>query len=322
MWQTGRKWWSQTGCKQPEEVPSFHFFPSTGRPPICAFNPHLLATPIFLLFYHHCPAPKLPFSSSHAFSPQSSAGFLQPPSLFSLSPPLSPFFSSYLWKRHFKSLPVWISLVSCVFLPVNNPESRLSLFPSLSICQSAPPLNWKPLRPTSTHSIRAARLLLRLPFSAKIPFFFSFVPTARALENANRRPPKLKLGLFQITEIKGLKLRVLPPLSEQFLLGKNAATQRRWRGRSGCKRWNDFLQRRRGAGRENFGELLGRKGFSRCQIFACKRVGNESKQLVGFRGKLHIKIGDRSSPALLKLGAYICATDKTWKESLPSPSSC
>lgn len=107
-------------------------------------------------------------------------------------PPAS-FFSSYLWKRHFKSLPVWISLVSCVFLPVNNPESRLSLFPSLSICQSAPPLNWKPLRPTSTHSIRAARLLLRLPFSAKIPFFFSFVPTASALENANT-DPKLKLG--------------------------------------------------------------------------------------------------------------------------------
>lgn len=108
------------------------------------------------------------------------------------SPPLSPppLFSSYLWKRHFKSLPVWISLVSCVFLPVNNPESRLSLFPSLSICQSAPPLNWKPLRPTSTHSIRAPRLLLRLPLSAKIPFFFSFVPTARALENANTDPRK------------------------------------------------------------------------------------------------------------------------------------
>lgn len=159
-------------CKQ---LLSSSYFTITVLLPNCLFPPHML------------------------FSPQSSAGFLQPPSLTlslpSLPLSLSPFFSSYLWKRHFKSLPVWISLVSCVFLPVNNPESRLSLFPSLSICQSAPPLNWKPLRPTSTHSIRAARLLLRLPFSAKIPFFFSFVPTARALENANT-DPKLKLGLF------------------------------------------------------------------------------------------------------------------------------
>lgn len=154
-------------------------FSPTVTPPICAFNPH------FLLFYHPCPAPKLLFSLTACFS---TAVLLQP-LLLSLSPPLH-FFSSYLWKRHFKSLPVWISLVSCVFLPVNNPESRLSLFPSLSICQSAPPLNWKPLRPTSTHSIRAPRLLLRLPLSAKIPFFFSFVPTARALENANTDPRK------------------------------------------------------------------------------------------------------------------------------------
>lgn len=255
-------------------------FSPTMTPPICTFNPH------FLLFYHPCPAPKLLFSSPHAFPPQSSS------SLSSSLPSCLPlhFFSSYLWKRHFKSLPVWISLVSCVFLPVNNPESRLSLFPSLSICQSAPPLNWKPLRPTSTHSIRAPRLLLRLPLSAKIPFFFSFVPTARALENANTDPPQnLNSDFFSITDIKGLKLRVFAPQTGRFVLGKNAAAERRWRGRSGRKRWNDFLQRRRGAGREDFGELLGRKGFSRCQIVACKRIGNESEQLVGFGGKFEIE---------------------------------
>lgn len=172
----------------------------------------------------HRPYVRLIHISSYFTIPVLSPKQLFPPPrmLFHRSPPsasppplsLPPllFFSSYLWKRHFKSLPVWISLVSCVFLPVNNPESRLSLFPSLSICQSAPPLNWKPLRPTSTHSIRAPRLLLRLPLSAKIPFFFSFVPTARALENANTDPPQnLNSDFFSITEIKGLKLRVFCP---------------------------------------------------------------------------------------------------------------
>lgn len=158
-------------CKQ---LLSSSYFTITVLLPNCLFPPHML----FAAVVRRLPPASLSLSLS-----------LPPLSLLFFS-----FFSSYLWKRHFKSLPVWISLVSCVFLPVNNPESRLSLFPSLSICQSAPPLNWKPLRPTSTHSIRAARLLLRLPFSAKIPFFFSFVPTARALENANT-DPKLKLGL-------------------------------------------------------------------------------------------------------------------------------
>lgn len=243
-----------------QQLLSSSHFTSTVLLPNCLFPPHMLSF----------------FFLQRSLPPAS-------------SPPTSPFFSSYLWKRHFKSLPVWISLVSCVFLPVNNPESRLSLFPSLSICQSAPPLNWKPLRPTSTHSIRAPRLLLRLPFLPRFPSFFSFVPAAAALENANTEPQNFHSDFFSTPEIKGVKLRVFaPPDLRTFSLGKNAAAQRRWRGRSGCERWNDFLQRRRGAGRENFGELLGRKGFSRCQILACKRVGNESKQLVGFGGKLHI----------------------------------
>lgn len=187
MWQTGREWWSQTGCKQPEEVPSFLFFSPPGDRPylrLIHIYKQLLSSSYFtitVLLTNSLFPPHMLFTAVVRRLPRASL-------CLSLSPPSLLFFSSYLWKRHFKSLPVWISLVSCVFLPVNNPESRLSLFPSLSICQSAPPLNWKPLRPTSTHSIRAARLLLRLPFSAKIPFFFSFVPTDRALENANTDP--------------------------------------------------------------------------------------------------------------------------------------
>lgn len=150
-----------------QQLLSSSHFTSTVLLPNCLFPPHIL------------------FSLHRSLPPAS-----PPP------PPLLPFFSSYLWKRHFKSLPVWISLVPCVFLPVNNPESRLSLFPSLSICQSAPPLNWKPLRPTSTHSIRAPRLLLRLPFLPRFPSFFSFVPAATALENADTEPQNFHSDFF------------------------------------------------------------------------------------------------------------------------------
>ncbi len=96
-----------------------------------------------------------------------------------------------------------ISFFSCVFLPVNNPESRLSLFPSLSICQSAPPLNWKPLRPTSTPSIRAPQLRLRLLFLPRLPSSFWVLnthPAKRHCESLN-----LKLGIRGSHQDQGFK---------------------------------------------------------------------------------------------------------------------
>ena len=149
-------WWSQTGCKQPQEVPSFSLSLSlsrslflsvslslsAGRPPICAFNPHLLATPSYLppLFYHHCPASQTAFFPPHTLLLFCSRLPLSlplslPPRALSLSLPFFPFL---LFMKTSLQVPPCLNLIKflvCFSLSIiPNPDS-LYFHPSLSVNQ-------------------------------------------------------------------------------------------------------------------------------------------------------------------------------------------